>query len=118
MKTGHQQDAILSRIRKAYDNSTLSIYLIMQGDKLAGKVIVKHPKDGAGRLEVLATRWLPLDTMIYTNTSTGYGYDKVQEALTGCDLFGFSIKNHAQDGNRLTWDRQIEEAGFNVIQAL
>jgi hypothetical protein len=113
---------IYDQHRKAFPS--VSAYVVMRhGDKV-GTIAFKFPKDGASRLWVYV-HWL--GTPMVRGYAGGYGYDKktaacnsASRALTRLDACGweeaFTQALAIDNGN--DWERNLRNAGFEVLQAV
>lgn len=87
-----------------------------------GRVTISYPKDGAGRLFVIA--WLPAmpannDTFPshrFAGWATGYGYDKATAAMGGARFLDV-VQNREVTMRDQGWDwkHQLEDAGYLVL---
>jgi hypothetical protein len=107
----------LSAFRKFEQGTAGSVraYIILSGSDYVGKINVKYPSDGAGRLRVFVWDWSDSakPCNIQQGTASGYGYDKLDSALEDCTFGGETIGQ----GNG-TWEHRMRERGFTVIQAI
>lgn len=95
--------------------SNVKAYVVMDKDRrLVAKIILKYPRDGAGRLNAQVESWDREHN--YTNQrgyADGYGYNKANAALDGMTLDG---KLYEFGG--LDWQRVLEEDGYTVIEVV
>jgi hypothetical protein len=109
--------------------SRVNAYAILQPHTdprqiMAGKVLVKRPKDGAGRLHVVA--WLPygpepggmpIDETRHANSAVGFGYDKAGAAMEGACFWSLRDERPV----RITtaeWETTLREHGYQVEQLI
>jgi hypothetical protein len=85
-------------------------YAVIRDGKLYASVNFKFPKDGAGRL---TAQYHVLGEKLMQGSASGYGYDKKTAALEGARFGEYTIQ-----GNGWDWDRQLQDAGFEVHQTL
>ena len=115
-----------SRIHAALDRvrhkSNVSGYVVMNGAEHIGTVRLSYPRDGAGRLIVLAANWAAarpqgVEFTAWTpwqyGAANGCGYDKATAALSGMTIGTVTIKDDGWD-----WSRQLRDAGYSVIEAV
>ena len=85
----------------------------------AGRIVISYPKDGAGRVNVIA--WLPSSTSeLYRHhgSASGGGYDKATAAMGGARIWDkvakreFKLVDQGHD-----FRAQIEAAGYLCITA-
>jgi hypothetical protein len=119
---------IYDQHRAAFAN--VSAYVVLKDGKRVATVAFKFPRDGAGRLYAYV-QWFGA-TMVRGHAN-GYGYDKrtaaasvaarkLQISLEACidaparpeDHFVAALWRDAGD----SWDRALEHAGFEVVQAV
>ena len=74
-----------------------------------GKLKVAYPADGMGPLK--AFLWCADEGGIQYGYASGCGYNKLAAALDGMVFAGITLK----DG---TWETQLREGGWRVIQAI
>jgi hypothetical protein len=118
--------AIYDQHDKAFQH--VSAYVVLwQGARVA-TVAFKLPRDGAGRLYAYV-HWV--GTAMVRGHASGYGYDKrtaacasaarsLPDDITGRDAVegrAAFIDALSQDTG-YSWDRQLEKAGFTVLQAV
>ena len=109
--------------------SQVSAFVIMKnGDKIA-TVALKFPKDGAGRLTAYV-HWLGCE--MTRGNASGFGYDKGSAAVA--DAARKITRSEQKDGwneesqnafidacmkdDGWRWCRRLEDAGFDVLQAV
>ena len=120
---------------KIYDQhnaafSDVSAYVILQDGECVGSVAFKYPRDGAGRL------WCYFHifgTEMVRGYASGGGYDKRSAACesavekiaepTGAEWAKYAervgaIKAALAGNEGHSWERRIEDAGFDVRQAV
>lgn len=85
-------------------------YIILKDGKFTGKIKVSYPKDGAGTLKVFL--W-DFENELQIGSASGYGYDKLSAALEGMKFKDIVLTDHPQN-----WTRQLESAGYEIIQAI
>lgn len=94
--------------------SNVKAYIVLKGDRLVAKIILKYPRDGAGRLNAQAETWD--EDRKHTNLrghADGYGYNKANTALSGLVLDGKEYSFGGKD-----WQHVLEADGYRVIQAV
>lgn len=111
---------------KAFSN--VQAFVIAKDSERVATVAFKYPKDGAGRLYCyLHILGFPM----VRACASGYGYDKRSAAAAAAaklvDLSGDhslarkelaqTIKSLITDGGH-SWERPLQDAGFNVWQAV
>lgn len=106
---------VIDRLRKAETSpawNRVSAYVIMKGEDLAGKILVKHPKDGIGPLEVFVWDWTDPQRAapIQYRRASGCGYDKLAAALDGIEFGDILFDNHPTD-----WKEQLREKGYSLV---
>ena len=94
--------------------------IIMKDHKVAGRIIVKYPKDGAGRLTVFIQEY---GYTCIIGTAGGCGYDKVGAALHDAyikaqkseeaqsSLLYKALETITYDGQ---WKQVLKDKGFEV----
>lgn len=111
--------------------ASVSAYVItLKGERVA-TIAFRHPRDGAGRLWTYV-HWL--GTPMVRGFASGGGYDKHSAACAsaihkacaakhalllaepGSPMDAFRAALCKDDG--ATWDRQLRDAGFDVLQAV
>lgn len=114
-------------IYKKIDKATESLSVIVVQDKeknIAGKIIFKFPKDGAGRLHVFVQEYGNAPIHGYVG---GYGYDKRGGALF--DAYDKAKKAYDKEGLELPalyialesvtydgqWENVLRKAGYDVV---
>ena len=115
-----QHDAAFARV---------SAYVVMKNGERIATVAIKFPADGAGRLYAY-THYI--GAPMTRDHASGYGYDKRTPAVLGAFLktqfdeathmdrlaelrdFKAQLNPHAGED----WTRQLERAGFTVLQAV
>lgn len=107
---------------KAFAN--VSAFVITKGGDRVATIALKFPRDGAGRLYAYV-HWLGEEMV--RGFATGGGYDKRSAA---CSAAAFRMPKGDSQGARLDfvaalrrddgldWSRQLERAGFTVLQAV
>jgi len=117
-----------SKVYEQHDKhfACVAAYIVMMGSEKVGKIAIKFPQDGAGRLYAYV-HWYG-DEML-RGSATGYGYDKRSAAIANA-VKGSAI---AEDGipsdhdkfiralkadSGLSWDSQLHREGFEVHQAI
>lgn len=78
------------------DMMPLNKVIIITHPKKSGhaEIIVKYPKDGAGRLRV-SIRDCFGDTCVFSNSyAGGYGYDKIVASLSNLTIDGHKLTDH------------------------
>lgn len=101
---------------KAFKNSRVSAYALINDGKPMGTVTMKHPADGMGRLTTFI--WIAPNNgneCVLTKVSaSGWGYDKatatVQEALVGTP---YEIARDGKD-----WKDALRDMGITVFSTI
>lgn len=99
---------------------SVSAYAIFQGANYVGRIVIKYPKDGAGRLTAFVQEW---GFTMVSGTASGFGYDKTGAALASAHsnakkefngdlppLF-VALSEVTYDGQ---WRSALESKGFTV----
>lgn len=100
---------------KAWSNAEAFI-IIKLGDTFAsgkmkyGKVKVRHSATGTGKTEVFV--WDIIGTPVQYSHASGYGYNKVSSAMSNIIFDGIQLLDNGR------WKSQLEDAGYQVIQAI
>ena len=89
-----------------------------------GKVTISYPADGAGRLYAIA--WLPggseaegKQNARHHGYASGGGYDKASAAMGGATFWNLKEgKIDTLKDRGWHWNRQLEDAGYIVIQTV
>lgn len=99
-------------------------HVILKDGERVATIAFKFPADGAGRLWAYV-HWIGLEMV--RGYAGGYGYDKRTAACSSVAYKVLEAPNFiesaafwhalAKDGGN-TWDRQLREAGFTVLQAV
>jgi hypothetical protein len=104
------KSSVYDKLKKAEHGAfaRVSAFTIYRGSDFVGKILVKHPKDGAGRLEVFVWDWTDKENVpnIQHGSATGFGYDKVAGALEGLTFAG---KEWGSD-----WEGDLLKGGFQL----
>lgn len=98
--------------------SGLSVYIIIDGEEVVGKVL-GHSTEGKTKVEVYD--WTEANegkgSRSYASAS-GYGYDKFQAAISKLTFNNVKIFDHSECGSNFRdWQHQLQVMGFRVIQA-
>lgn len=109
----------------------VSAYVVMDGAERVATVAFKFPQDGAGRLYAYV-HWIGLEMV--RGHANGYGYDKKSAAAysaagklskeqpahwTDRDRARFAdFQRKLMQDNGYDWARNLEDAGFVVLQAV
>ena len=119
---------IYDQHRAAFAN--VSAFVILKDGERVATVAIKFPRDGAGRLYAYV-HWL--GTEMVRGFAGGYGYDKRTAAAQNAankinfaedensnprdwsNARQFCLALNADNGH--SWDRNLELAGFTVLQA-
>ena len=109
------------KIYEQFDAATakISAYAIFKGADYIGRIVVKYPKDGAGRLYVYAQQWGYDMVLGYAG---GYGYDKVGAALASAYNNAKELRDNLPPmfaalegvGGGGQWQRNLESCGYIV----
>lgn len=113
---------------KAFANVSAWVILDAQGTKVA-TVAVKFPKDGASRLWAYV-HWI--GAHMERASASGYGYDKRTPAVISALLKANfdrpeqwdtpaeldDLKSKLDPHSGYGWERQISDAGYQVLQAV
>lgn len=124
---------IYDQHKAAFPN--VSAYVILRGSEKVATIAFKYPRDGVGRLYAYV-HWLGVPMV--RGFASGYGYDKHSAACASAvarletarkaditkgvqmahwpDFVAFLRALHKDDGNY--WHRNLELAGFTVLQAV
>lgn len=84
-----------------------------------GRVVISYPADGAGRLYAVA--WLPgagHETVRHHGHASGGGYDKATAAMGGARYVDTAGRACVLADSGHDWRRQLEAAGYIVIQTV
>ncbi len=107
----------------------VSAFVILKDGERVATVALKFPRDGAGRLYAYV-HWI--GTEMVRAQAGGYGYDKRSAAVAGAARKALKLypltagvdpswdafwKAAAKDDG-CDWPRQLERAGFTVLQAV
>lgn len=111
---------------KVYDNldkatKHISASVILKDGEVKGRIIVKYPKDGAGRLYVFIHEY-GLECL--QGMASGYGYDKTGAAIS--DAYQQWEKGNSDIGAELyraiepvtyngEWQNVLRKAGYDVV---
>lgn len=120
-------ETIHNALRRCEQKANVAGYVVIDATgEHVGTVRISYPRDGAGKLQVLAADWKaerPRDAegeADFTNWTpwqygwaNGGGYDKASAALSGMTIGACKLKD---DGHR--WDSQLRDAGYRVIQGV
>lgn len=111
----------------------VSAYVVTHDDKRVATIAFKFPADGAGRLYAYV-HWLGLPMV--RGFAGGYGYDKRRAACANAakhmkapqddDLTTWERDKEAREAftdaiakdTGATWESQLRDAGFTVLQAV
>lgn len=118
---------IYAQHRVAFAN--VSAYVVLKDGERVATVAFKFPKDGAGRVYAYV-HWIGVQMV--RGMAAGGGYDKQTAAcahatrnmpatvhnpdLRDAQYLAFKEAMRMDDG--YSWDRQLEKAGFTVLQAV
>lgn len=118
----------MTKIYEQFDAATRNIcaYAILKDGEPIGRVVLKYPKDGAGRLYAYVQVY---GAPMVRGWAGGYGYDKATAAVSGAstylrpdveDEIRQGIANCVADFKRLKdsgyrWDNQLEGMGYRVV---
>ena len=120
-------ERIHNALRSIEKKSNVAGFIVLDaaGEHI-GTVRFSYPRDGAGKLQVLAANWKaerPKDAdgkADFTNWTpwqygwaNGGGYDKHTAALSGFTIGDCTIADHGQ-----RWNDQLHAAGYRVLQAV
>jgi hypothetical protein len=114
---------IHDRIRALEQRCKVDAFIVLnQKREHVGTVRIHYPRDGAGRLTVVAADWT-LDrpegetfetfTRWQVGTASGGGYDKATAAAGGMTIAGVTLIDEGAG-----WYNQLRNAGFDVLQAV
>lgn len=130
MREFTKEESAFIKAVKAMEKRTarVSAYVILRNGEYAGRVIVSYPADGAGRLYVIG--WLPGQPGAaekwtrHHRWASGGGYDKASAAMSGAKVWNMRGPSGAvaswatlQDNGR-DWRHQLEDMGYEVVQAV
>lgn len=80
------------------------------------RLVCVYPRDGAGRLRVALTAWVPgADPIHHVATASGYGYDKLTAALAGGIVGGFTLGDHCDRNGCPTLRDLCYREGWEII---
>lgn len=107
----------LEAVERSHYGRRIAAYIVMPrpehpdyGAGVYSRVVIVYPAADAGMVRVFVA---PYDgTPMFKVSAGGYGYDRVSAALRGVTLRGYTFKD---DGSG--WCRELEDAGFYVLQA-
>ena len=112
---------IYDQHRAAFAN--VSAYVVMRDNERVANIAFKFPRDGASRLWVYV-HWFGVPMV--RGSAGGYGYDKKTAACnsasralpeaTSDSQEAFTKALAIDDGN--DWERNLRNAGFDVLQAV
>ena len=112
---------IYDQHRAAFPN--VGAYVVMRGNERVANIAFKFPRDGASRLWVYV-HWFGVPMV--RGYAGGYGYDKKTAACnsasralpepTSDSQQAFTAALAIDDGN--DWERNLRNAGFDVLQAV
>lgn len=127
----------MTDIYKQHDSAfaRVAAYVVMRDGERVATIAFKFPADGAGRLYAYV-HWLGLE--MTRGFASGYGYDKRSAAcanavkhmkgtdggwnapVTRADHIGpiCDFLNAIAQDSGMTWESQLREAGFTVLQAV
>lgn len=111
--------------------SNVQAFVILNGAKdRVATVAIKFPRDGAGRLYAYV-HWI--GTPMVRGYANGFGYDKRSAAVAsaarrmpvttpevempGREEYNAFVQAMMKDSGH-SWDRELENAGFTVLQAV
>lgn len=85
----------------------LSAYLILSDGKMVGKLLIKYPTDGTGKLIV--------NLYDYTNHEIyyGFGYSGGYDWIN-CALHGLSFGGHKFEDIAIPWQTQFHNWGYDT----
>lgn len=108
-----RRHAIIKQAEKWAATSGLSCYTLISDEGAAGYITFKVTR-GGGTCTVIAVGIKKHQRVdVFQGKSTGYGFDKQTAALGGWNLNGTILKDNGH-----TWQRQLENAGYEVIRTL
>ncbi len=115
--------SIYDELRNA---SNVSAYVIMSKKHgMVGKVVIRHTKSNASVFAY--AHWL--GTLMQKGKAGGYGYDRHSAAVAAAAAKAIKanpdMESHEKDfwnelnkDDGFTWDRRLQDAGFEVFQAV
>lgn len=108
------------KIEKA---ATVSGWIVLRPDNphVSGRVMMKYPADGMGRLRVVA--WLhgapPNEFIRHHGHAAGCGYDKATAAMAGAAYVDAKTgERKAIQADGFGWESQLRDAGFIIHRAV
>lgn len=108
-----RRSRIIAQAEKWAAASGLSSYVLVSDEGAAGYITFKMSR-GNGMCTVIAVGIKKgMKTDLYEGKATGWGFDKQTAALGGWNLNGTVLR----DGGT-TWQRQLEDAGYEVVRTL
>lgn len=120
-KKGIMKTSVFDKLRKAEDSpawNRASANVILDKNQqgaatMVGKILVKHPKDGMGPLEVFLWDWTNIQTNrgVQEGRASGCGYDKLSAAMADMKFGSITIQEN-------DWLGSIVKAGYQVRQVL
>lgn len=122
----NKSERFINAVKRIEQKATVSAAIIInpkavdQYGTQFGRVMISYPRDGAGRLHVVA--WLPGkdengDRFRHYGWANGYGYDKATAALAGAVFTKPDGTPGKIEDSGYDWRHQLEAAGFIVAQA-
>lgn len=113
---------------KIYDQhqaafSNVSAFVITKDGERVATIAFKFPRDGAGRLYAYV-HYFGVDSPMVRGFANGYGYDKksaaVEDAIRKSTHFPHpnAFRLALCDIGGSDWQRRLQDAGFNVMQAV
>lgn len=116
---------------KIYDQhqaafKNVQAHVILKDGERVATIAFKFPKDGVGRLYAYV-HWFGLEMV--RGHASGYGYDKKSAACESAskklqddpeNIYGalYEFRMALADIGGNTWDRALQDAGFQVLQAV
>lgn len=121
-----QEDNTMKYLEDYRACQRISTFVIVKNNECWGKVIVLYPNDGAGLLRVQLTDWTDerKGDAVKQASASGYGYDKVQAAMSQLEFAGRKIYDHSEimeNGERSPyrdWRDQLESMGYKTFGVL
>lgn len=123
MSKSKQNDAFIKAVHameKRTSNVSACVVIDPTNPERTGRVVISYPRDGAGRLYVIA--WLPgtLDegSIRHCGWASGGGYDKATAAMGGAEFVAPNGERGKLVDQGFDWASQLRTAGFIVVTAV
>lgn len=104
---GKTVESLQASIIESAPAKRIGAYLILQDGKMVGKLLIKYPADGTGKLIVNLYDYNNHE--IYYGFGYSGGYDWID-----CALSGLSFGGHKFEDITISWQTQLSEWGYNT----